>query len=64
MIPIWVLAIIVGVVVVIGGGVYSVRKSGDFDLATPMIGLLVSVVGVAMCLIAVAWRLGVWYATV
>lgn len=62
MIPIWVLVIIVGVLVIIVGCVYSVRTSGDFDLVTPIVGLLVSVVGVALCLIAVAWRLGVWYA--
>ena len=62
MIPLWVFVALIGVVVLVAGEIYGSRKSDDFDFVSPMVGVLISVVGVAIVAVAIAWRLGVWYA--
>jgi len=64
MIPAWMLVAFIGVSVVVFGGIYSQRKADHWDLATPLVGLAVSLAGLVVLAAAIAWRLGVWYARV
>jgi hypothetical protein len=64
MIALWVLVALIGVVVLVAGGIYGSRSSSDYDFVTPLVGVIISVVGVAIAAVAIAWRLGVWYAQV